>query len=136
MSRMYQVFCAPGPEEEALPTPDSPWTVGRCSRAPLEHWERLEELLAGRLPQYLDLWDRGCWVDHQEFLDRDETEELRAALVQLRDLVSQVEPLTPEVTEEIPENYTPEEHQRMLSATIAVLEEALRLEEPFDSWID
>lgn len=136
MSRMYQVFCAPGPEDEALPTAESPWVFGRCCRLPLEHWERFEELLASRLSGYLDLWDRGCFVDHQDFLDREETLELREGLVRLSTLVGEVEPLTPEVTEEIPENFVPEEHQRMLAAAIAVMDEALRLEEPFDSWVD
>ena len=102
----------------------------------MEHWERLEELLAGRLPTYLELWDRGCSVDHRDFLNRDETEEFREGLRQLSALLDEVEPLTPDVTEEIPENYTSAEHKRMLAGAIAVLDEALRLEEPFDSWVD
>lgn len=136
MSRMYQVFCAPGPEEEPLPLTESPWHVARCARAPMEHWERLEELLAMRLPEYLDLWDQACSVDHEDFLDRDQTEEFLRGLGKLAELVMQVEPLTPEVTEDIPENLEPREHQRMVEAVMAIAKEALRLEEPFDSWVD
>ncbi|MCA9792881.1 MAG: hypothetical protein KC910_13835 [Candidatus Eremiobacteraeota bacterium] len=135
MSRMYQFFLAPGEEDEPLPLPDSPWHDRRGVRMPMEHWERFDELVAARLPEFLDEWDFFSNLDG-EFAPRQRVEAYRAGLARLHQLVGEVDPLTPEVTPEIPENFPPAEHQAMLAAVMAVVDESLRLGEPFDSYVD
>lgn len=133
MSRLWQVFCAPGPEDQPLPVDWIAFHAPRCARIPLEHWELIEELATAALPDYHEIWEL---AHSEEFLDRDQTVEFRECLSKLHELIGRVPPLSPEVTEDIPENMDPEAHQMMVATVIAVLDEALRLEHPFDAWVD
>ncbi len=135
MSRMYQQFEAPGPEGKALPIAGSAWHQGRLVRLPLEHWERLEELVARSLPEFLESWDFFCDLDGGS-CSPAQVEAFKDGLLRLRQQVAESEPLTPESNEEIPEALPPEEHQKMLDAVVAVVDECLKLQEPFDSWVD
>lgn len=132
---MYQYFVAPGEEDEPLPIADSPWHDRRGVRMPVEHWERFDELVAVHMHEFLDEWDFFSNLEG-EFAGRKRVEAYRDAVARLQRLVGEVAPLTPEVTPEIPENLPPAEHQAMLAAVLAVIDESLRLDEPFDSYVD
>jgi hypothetical protein len=50
--------------------------------------------------------------------------------------IKQSDPLVPEPSIEFPENYTNDEHLRMLNAVSTVFREAIRLEQPFKAWVE
>lgn len=137
MARRWQVFIAPGEDGEDLPIPESPWHVSRQARMPSEHWEVITEFAEKNIPGLGELLESASYFD-EDFSkwSSEKTQAMYEGLKKLCVLISQSEPLTPKVTDEIPEDYTNEEHIRMIEAVIAVIEESQRIGEMFDSYID
>jgi hypothetical protein len=137
LGRLGQLFIAPGPEDEPLPIPESPWHAGRTVWLPMEHWqvivqhaEQLDAERAALLRRYAYPPERRLLLPPQE---------LDAALHFIGELAGSIlaaAPLVPEVSEEFPEDYTNVEHARMLEAVAAVLREARRRGEPFEADAD
>jgi hypothetical protein len=106
---------------------------------PHEHWlllldeaQRVDPAEAARLQS----WSGRLTLESDVF--DPPAPELERAVAFLWGLATHVEsasPLVSEPSEAIPEDFTPEEHARMLVAVIAVLEEALRRGEPFRAWV-
>jgi hypothetical protein len=140
-SRQWQVFVAPGEETDQLPIEPSPWHDERWVRIPKEHWnlilgfgESLDQDKAEKLDAY-------SWAADNNEYDNiyASTEELEQLLVFIEELSRKIEladPLVPEATEEVPEEYVNEEHMRMLNAVAAVFRESIRLRQPFRAWVD
>ena len=132
MGRIHQYFIAPGNTEEPLPIPESPWHAGHVAKLPLEHFSvildfaqsydaaRAEELQKFALP-----------VGGSVSASRQALEDMQRFLAELKERILQSPPLTPEATEEIPEDYANDEHGRMLDAIAAVLEVAKQTGQPF-----
>ena len=139
MSRLEQVFAAPGPEDEPISPEESPWLDGRWVTVPYGDWSailRFAEDLDDAGGQRLWLqsgtsaaagtaaipFDAGAIRDSVDFLQR-----VAGALIA-------ADPLVPEPTDEQPEAYPNEELARMAEHVRAVMEEALRRGEPFRAW--
>jgi hypothetical protein len=141
MSRSWQIFVAPGDDTEPLPIPSSPWHIERMVRIPKEHWWLI--------------------LDFAESMNRELSDELRATSVagdgnqddeiripharlaplvafmrQVRDAILTAPPIVPEPTEDVPDDFTNDEHARMLEAVSSVFEEAQRLRQPFRAWVE
>ena len=137
MGRRWQVFIAPGEEGEELPIPESPWHVSRQARMPSEHWEVIIEFAEKNLPGLGELLESASYFDEDySGWSSEKTQTMYEGLKQLCILIDKSEPLTPEVSNEIPEDYTNQEHIRMIEAVIAVIEESRKMGEMFDSYID
>jgi hypothetical protein len=50
--------------------------------------------------------------------------------------IKQADSLVPKPTEQIPENFTNDEHARMVEAVKAVFQESKRLGKPFMAWVE
>ncbi|HLO88303.1 MAG TPA: hypothetical protein VK203_25320 [Nostocaceae cyanobacterium] len=139
--RVWQLFIAPGEEDEPLPIDSSPWHNGRIVRIPKEHWQLILNFAA-----YFDQEKTQKLDDYSYAPDNNEydyiyasQEELESLLVFMEELNHQIElapPLVPEATEEIPDEYENEEHIRTLKAVASVFRESIRLQQPFRAWID
>ena len=136
--RVWQVFAAPGPEDEPLPAPDSPWISDRVVQFAREYWDLI--------------------LDFARALDRDEAERLfrQSGNAGLGDVTVRVDPATipetvrflerverelqdapeliPEATDELPDEFENSELARMARAVRAVYEESGRRGEPFQAW--
>lgn len=140
-SRQWQVFVAPGEKTDPLPIESSPWHDERWVRIPKEHWnlilcfaEALDQNKAGKLDTY-------SWAaDNNEYdYIYAPTEELESLLVFMEEVGRKIEladPLVPEATEEVLDEYVNEEHVRMLNAVASVFRESIRLRHPFRAWVD
>lgn len=137
MGRWKQLFIAPGPDDDALPIAASPWHLGRLVALPMEHWEVILAFATevdesdGEMLRELSYQQRGEPLPPEE--------ELTDAIGFLRELqrhIKEAPPLVPEPTEEIPESFENAEHVRMLDAVAAVLEEARRMQLPFEAAAD
>jgi|SRR6476661_10187962 len=140
-SRQWQVFVAPGEETDQLLIEPSPWHDERWVRIPKEHWnlilcfaESLDQDKAEKLDAY-------SWAADNNEYDNiyASTEELEQLLVFIEELSRKIEladPLVPEATEEVPDEYVNEEHMRMLNAVAAVFRESIRLRQPFRAWVE
>ena len=143
MARRKQVFEAPGEDEDMpLPIEESPWHFGRCTYIPSEHWEVIIEFAKDKMPSFGELLEEASYLE-ADYSDgnwtkwnNQKTQKLKDGLKQLCVLISQSEPLTPEVTEEILENHPPEAHIKMIKAVIAVICESQRMNQLFDSYVD
>jgi hypothetical protein len=133
MARPKQRFIAPGPEEEALPIEASPWHFARIVEFPREHWFVILELVERVHGLERREWlERYAYPADDELLpDRRDGEAMIEFLRALQAEIRAAPPLVPEVTEELLENFTNEEHARMLAAMSAVIAEALLRGEPF-----
>ena len=134
--RAWQVFAAPGNDEDALPLPPSPWHVDRWARLPLEHWNLILDFAQRIDPQQARVLDQATYLTHADSasdtiaLSSDQVRELVAFIARLQ------QEIVPVATEEVPDEYENEEHIRMLAAVAAVFRESLRLGEPFNAWLD
>jgi hypothetical protein len=140
-SRQWQMFVAPGEENDELPIAASPWHDERWVRIPKEHWglildfaTNFDQLQAQRL-------DACSWAADNNTLDyiQISIDELKQLVIFMEGLIyelSKADSLVPNATEEIPDALENEEHMRMLEAVIAVFKETIRLEEPFRAWVD
>ena len=139
MSRPWQVFVAPGPDSQALPTTPSPWHSGRWVRIPREHWElildfgnEIDNHLAHRL-RYLSYAADDNEMDYV-YASQEELETLLLFVKRLANEIERAEPLITMVTDEVPDMYPNEEHARMLKCVEAVFRESMRLSQPFRAW--
>ena len=137
MARRKQIFEAPGDEDMPLPIEKSPWYIGRATYIPGEHWDKILEFAQEKMPEFGELLEEGSYLDG-DFSNwtNDKTDRLYKGLKQLCTLILESEPLTPEVSSEIPENYGPEDHVDMIKTVMAVIEESQRMGEMFDSYMD
>ncbi len=137
MSRLWQIFEAPGPEEQPLPLPPSPWHFGRQARLPQEHWERIIELASKQHSEWGELLEQASYLDGDSTeWSAHKTRTLRVILSQLCQAIANAEPLVPEATEDIPDPYPNSEHVRMIQAVMAVIDESLKGSGIFDSYVD
>jgi hypothetical protein len=104
MSRLWQIFVAPGPEEEELPLPASPWHIGRLARLPHEHWERIIEVAGEQHSEWGKLLEQASALDGDfSTWTTDRTRTLRDVLSQLCKVIAGAEPLVREATYELEE---------------------------------
>lgn len=137
MSRIKQVFAAPGSEEEPLPIERSPWHIGRLAILPQEHWGKIIDFVSKNDLEFGELLEQASFLDGDFSKWSDEkTQRLLSGLEQLCLLINEAEPLVPEASDEFPEDYSNSEHIRMIQAVIAVVEESIRSQEMFDSYVD
>jgi hypothetical protein len=141
MGRIMRWFAAPGPEEEALPLPHSPWHAGRCAIIPDEEWQLILSFAHERDPEGARLLEACANPDNLSAKTkvRMRADEIRKAREVIHQLTSAIrgggtptarDPRTAQLTAMVPA------HGKMLDALAAVLDEALRLEEPFHAWVD
>lgn len=142
MRRLIQIFVAPGIEEEPLSLENSPWHIGHRVAIPKEHWDIVLDFAGTLNPEKMKILKSYSWSkDKGQGDDRiyASVEELRGILVFLEQLTQELEvadPLVPEVTSEILENYSNEEYGRMLRAVAATLRESIKFEQPFRAWVE
>lgn len=137
MARRKQVFVAPGDEDMPLPIEKSPWHFDRDTYIPGEHWDIITEFALIKMPEFGELLEEASYLDGDfSNWSEDKTHKLYEGLQQLCALIIKSEPLTPEITDEIPENYGSEDHVDMIRAVMAVIEESQRIGEMFDSYMD
>jgi hypothetical protein len=139
MSRRWQKFVAPGPENEELPTDPSPWHSGRWARVPQEHWDLIIDFAERLDPDKSNMLRALSWaVDDNEMdyidISAEDLTALLPFLTQLAVEIEHAEPLVPKATDEIPDRFINEEHVRMLNAVTAVIRESMRLNQPFRAW--
>ena len=140
-SRQWQVFVAPGEETDQLPIEPSPWHDERWVRIPKEHWSLILSFAESLNQDKAEKLDAYSWAtDNNEYnYIYVSTQELESLLVFMEELGRKIEladPLVPEATEEVPDEYVNEEHVRMLNAVAAVFQESIRLHQPFRAWVD
>jgi hypothetical protein len=132
MGRLHKYFVAPGPEDEDLSIPESPWHSGRFVRLPLEHFIVLSEFARTIDPVRAEhLWELANPESGRTSASPQVLDEALAFLALLRQQLLDAPPLVPCVTEEFPEDFTPAEHARMLDAIAAVLQAAKVQAQPF-----
>src|SRR5262245_7043128 len=137
MSRLWQIFVAPDSNLETLPVESSPWSIERMARLPREHWELILKFAKGLNIQKANAL--ASYSKPQDYFKHGDTihvssEELISIVEFMKHLtleIAKADPLAPEPTREYPENYTNDEHVRMLNAVAAVFQESLRLHRPF-----
>lgn len=138
MARRKQVFEAPGEDEDMpLPMEENPWNSGRRAIIPAEHWEVIIDFAKDKMPDFGELLELASYLDG-DFSNwtNEKTHKLHEGLKQLGQLIIESEPLTPEVTDEILEDYPPEEHIKMIKTVLVVIEESQRMNQMFDAYVD
>ena len=138
MRRLWHVFMAPGESEQPLPIPESPWHAGRAARVPEEHWQQLLEFAHTVDDAGADELERASFLENEQARQwsADNSRALGDLLQRMIERLPAAPPLTPEVTDDILEPYSPAEHVRMVQAVQSVIAESLRLGQPFESWVD
>jgi hypothetical protein len=141
MSRLRQVFVAPGEENEPLPLDSSPWHIDRAVYIPREHWELILDFAAKIDPVSARKLDSYSWAadnnpDDAVDVSREEIESAIKFMQQVKLQLITVEPLVPEANEETPDSFVNEEYVRMLDAVSAVFQEALKRDESFRAWTE
>lgn len=140
MKRGKQVFVAP-PDKDAggLPLKPSPWHVERSVYLPKEQWDLLIEVAKMIDPakaQMLESCSTSLKQDLTVYRSKSELLRLIDFVDNLAAHIASIPPLIPEPSEIYPEDYTNDEHVRMLLAVRTVLSEAARLGRPFLAWIE
>ena len=137
MARRKQVFVAPGEEDKPLPIEKSAWHIGREAIIPKEHWDLIIEFALMKMSEFGELLEEASYLDGDfSHWNRQKTQKLYEGLKQLCILIDRSEPLTPEITDEILEDYTPEAHINMIKTVMAVVEESQRMNQMFDAYGD
>jgi hypothetical protein len=141
MKRSWQIFVAPGEENEPLPISVSPWHSERRASLPLEHWNLILDFIEQydrKSAERLRMLSRAVDDNDDDFVNAspEDLSELSKRMEVWMKKIKQAPPLVEAVSEDIPDRYVNEEHARMLEAVAAVFREALRLEKPFRAWID
>lgn len=140
-SRQWQIFVAPGEETTPLPLESSPWHDERWVRIPKEHWDLILDFARSRDAEKAKKLASFSWAadDNEYDYIYASTQELISLVAFLEELGREIEladPLVPEATEEIPDAFVNEEHVRMVNAIATVFREAIRLQQPFQAWVD
>ena len=138
MGRLHQLFTAPGPEEDTLPTPASAWHTGRYVTIPMEHWDLILDFAEKLDTDKAQILRRYAYPPNTRWL-LPPTEELESMLVFLKHLQEEILKAPPFVTEpsdRYPEDFPNDEHVRMVDAVVAVLLEVRRLGQPFEGDAD
>lgn len=140
MNKLWQIFVAPGDDNEKLPIEPSPWHDDRDVSIPRGHWELIMDYAKSVDPELgkkLDIYsfsddENDFYVDcnHQEL------EQIIPLLKRLSNLIQSSESIHPEATEELPDVYENCEYVRMLEAVNAVFQEAVKYNMPFQAWIE
>jgi hypothetical protein len=140
VSRVWQQFSAPGPDEEPLPAPASPWITGHSVRLPREYWELLidfaRRLDAAEAERLLDQSGNAGWGNETIEADPATLPSSIAFMERVEDAIQAAPELVPEATEALPDAFVNEELARMVRAVRAVYEDSLRRGEPFDAWTE
>ena len=141
MGRAWQVFVAPGNEIEPLPIPASPWHDERWVRIPEEHWELMLDFAEPRSYDQVEKLRSflSAASDNEDYYIYASAEELASLIKWMEELeqaIMAAPTLVPEATEEIPDEYSNEEHVRMLRAVRAVWREAIYLEKHCQYWLE
>jgi hypothetical protein len=139
--RQWQVFVAPGEETDELLIEPSPWHDERWVHIPKEHWNLILHFAESLDQDKAEKLDAYSWAaDNNEYnniyLSKEELEQLLVFIEELSRKIELADPLVPEATEEVPDEYVNEEHVRMLNAVAAVFRESIRLRQPFRAWVD
>ena len=119
-----------------MPTPPSTWHAARVAEVPYEHWELILDFADSVDHEHAALlraWS-GQVFGHRIALPRKQHEQMITFLTQLRRRLLDAPSLSPEITEDILENYSGDEHEQMVRAVQAVLEESLRQGRPARAW--
>lgn len=143
MGRQYQVFLAPDNGLRNLPIPPSPWHIERQARLPFEHWlvvlqfaRSIDLEMANSLEAYSRIHHSLNFKEHEVALSDEEMGMMINFLQRLQDEIERADTLVPEPTDTIPENFTNDEHARMVEAVTAVFQESKRLGQAFTAWVD
>jgi hypothetical protein len=139
--RQWQVFVAPGEETDELLIEPSPWHDERWVHIPKEHWNLILHFAESLDQDKAEKLDAYSWAaDNNEYnniyVSKEELEQLLVFIEELSRKIELADPLVPEATEEVPDEYVNEEHVRMLNAVAAVFRESIRLRQPFRAWVD
>jgi hypothetical protein len=137
VGRLGQLFIAPGPEDDPLPIPPSAWHTGRTVRLPMEQWEVILDFAEKVSLEKTELLRKYAYPEGGRILPPPEAlDAVLAFIAELQEAILKAPPLVPEITEVLLEDYTNDEHVRMLQAVAAVLSEARRLQQPFEGDVD
>lgn len=138
MGRLEQIFVAPRRDLGPLSDVHSPWLLGRWVTLPRADWEAIlafgETLDADAGERLSDL---GGWSEPEKIKrDPDELKRTVEFLERLERELEQAPPLVPEPTEDQPEAFSNAALAQMTRDVRRVLEEAVRLGEPFEAWVE
>jgi hypothetical protein len=146
-SRAYLVFKAPGDEEEELPFSDQYFDIsGRRAYIPIIHWEILIEFVDQNLPEYTKLFEKSSFLD-ENFSDwsMDDVRKFHDALGKLCSVLRQSEEIDYKdyyldyktKGKEIGDHniYSNDMYIEMVKLVMAVVDESLKYEEFFDSYV-
>jgi hypothetical protein len=143
VERQHQIFLAPGNDSDTLPTPSSPWHIERQARLPFEHWlvilqfaRSIDLEFGGSLEAYSKMQNSLNFKEHEVNLSSEKLIRMLDFLGRLITEIKQADSLVPKPTEQIPENFTNDEHARMVEAVKAVFQESKRLGKPFMAWVE
>jgi len=141
MSRLWQIFVAPGDGSDALPIDRSPWYSGRTVTLPKEHWEVILQFAASinkQAAQKLTSYARSenYFDDDNIHVSREELDSILVFMEKLSQKIEQAAPLVPQPNDDTPEDFENAEHARMVKAVAAVFSEARRLHRPFKAWVE
>jgi hypothetical protein len=135
MGRRYQTFVAPGEEEKELPIAESIWHVGGAAYIPAEHWDLLIDLVHERIPEYGKLFEKASYLNNDfSGWSVAKTAEFRSVLEKLCTILNESANLTSESTEGISEWFENSSYIEMIQTVMAVIDESLKLGEPFNSY--
>ena len=141
MSRLWQVFVAPGEDDAPLPLPSSPWHTGRMARIPHEHWllviafaATMNQAMSDELDSISRALDNN--PDDEIPVTFERLGALTSFMRRLSSAVRTAPALVPKATDEIADELTNDEHARMIDAVASVLEEANTVRRPFRAWVE
>ncbi len=136
----YQVFIAPGEDNEKLSLPASPWVDGLWVRIPKEAWNSIVEYIQAKDPDIASSLEAISFAKDNNPQDEisiepKQVEELAAHLLRIKSEIEDNRRFE-EIIMNDADIYLLEEYQNMLSAVIAVLEISMKRSKPFRAFVD
>ena len=111
--------------------------MGRLVRLPMEHWEIILDFAESLDREKAQILRRYSYPETRQILPQpEELDAMIRFIAELQDTIRSAPPLVPTTTEIFLEDYTNDEHARMLESVAAVLAEARRLNQPFEGDTD
>ena len=141
MSRLWQVFVAPGEDSSPLPLRPSPWHDGRMVRVPHEHWlvilsfaASMNQALSDELGSISRAPDNN--PDDEVSCDLERLSTLISFMQELGIAIQAAPALISEVSDEVVDDLTNDEHARMIDAVACVLKQSNEMRRHFRAWIE
>jgi len=139
MGKIWQYFLAPGEATEPLPIPHSPWWSARKARIPNEHWRVLLDVSTVLDPNKSTILRKCSEPDSDDDIVELSEKELCTAIEFIQDISRSITS-TPEIIvpfqQGLPDCYTYSSYVDMLDSILAVFQESMRMNQPFESWAD